>query len=145
MTTFQLGDRLTDEQRAFFDEHGYLHFRGFASRAEVARLNAGAERASDRLCTEKRRSVRGIPLRYGKSADGRAVVQRLAFTAQFSPEFAEFVTPERFAPVLDLIPGCRIGVEEKDGVVVNHWVNARGSRYRKLGWHTDGLRDVFLH
>ncbi len=30
-----------------------------------------------------------------------------------------------------------------DGVVVNRYLNVPGSIYPRLGWHTDGLRDLF--
>jgi ectoine hydroxylase-related dioxygenase (phytanoyl-CoA dioxygenase family) len=39
---------------------------------------------------------------------------------------------------------ARIGENEKDGLVVNHYVNVKGSNYSKLGWHTDSPRDIFL-
>ena len=42
----------------------------------------------------------------------------------------------------DIAMAHRVAEIEKDGVVVNHWINETGSRYRRLGWHTDGLRDL---
>ena len=36
-----------------------------------------------------------------------------------------------------------MGVNEKDGLVVNHYVNVEGSAFSQMGWHTDSLRDVF--
>jgi ectoine hydroxylase-related dioxygenase (phytanoyl-CoA dioxygenase family) len=39
--------------------------------------------------------------------------------------------------------GARVGDDEKDGVVINRYVNEPGSVYPRLGWHTDGLRDLF--
>ena len=41
------------------------------------------------------------------------------------------------------MPGSRIGEDEKDGVVVNHYVNVPNSSYKQLGWHTDSARDIF--
>jgi hypothetical protein len=38
----------------------------------------------------------------------------------------------------------RIGDREKDGLVFNRNLNVPGSAYPRLGWHTDGLRDLFL-
>lgn len=146
MTRFQLDGSLTPEQLAFFAANGFLHFEGFASATEIAGLVAAMDQLSLRLCAERRRTVNGIPIRYGRDVDGRAIVQRFAFTSELSGAFAEFVNQPKFAPIKALIgEGCRVGEHEKDGVVVNHWVNANGSRYRQLGWHTDGLRDIFLH
>jgi ectoine hydroxylase-related dioxygenase (phytanoyl-CoA dioxygenase family) len=38
----------------------------------------------------------------------------------------------------------RIGEHEKDGLVVNHYVNTASSKFKQLGWHTDSPRDLFL-
>ena len=47
-------------------------------------------------------------------------------------------------PLLELIgPGARLGTEEKDGMVLNHYVNSSESKFTQMGWHTDGLRDIF--
>lgn len=143
---FRLGDKLTAEQCDFFDRYGFVHFEGFASREEVDGLCAGAAEAGEKMVRHKRRFLNGIPIRYGRDAEGKEIVQRLAFTSQLSPAFKTLMASRRFEPLMELIPGeSRVGEDEKDGVVVNHWVNAEGSRYRKLGWHTDGLRDIFLH
>ena len=62
----------------------------------------------------------------------------------FSSRVHAFVRDPRFAPILGLIgDGARIGDREKDGVVFNRYVNIPGSVYPRLGWHTDGLRDLF--
>jgi len=37
----------------------------------------------------------------------------------------------------------RIVEDEKDGLVINHYINDGRSNYTKLGWHTDSLRDIF--
>jgi len=38
----------------------------------------------------------------------------------------------------------RIGENEKDGLVVNHYVNTANSKFTQMGWHTDSPRDLFL-
>jgi hypothetical protein len=38
---------------------------------------------------------------------------------------------------------ARIGEDERDGVVFNHYVNSKHSRFKHMGWHTDSLREVF--
>jgi hypothetical protein len=54
------------------------------------------------------------------------------------------VRDPRFRPILELVgPDARIGDAEKDGVVINSYMNVPGSVYPQLGWHTDGLRDLF--
>ena len=37
-----------------------------------------------------------------------------------------------------------MGLEEKDGLVINHYVNVDGSKFTRMGWHTDSVRDLFL-
>jgi hypothetical protein len=154
-TRFRLGPRIGDSERAFLDRYGFLHYEGVATRAEVDRLLEALGRAERRLLAERPRHVQGIPIRYGRDLDGRPIVQRFAFTTHFSDELARFVSDARLAPLTELLgPDGRFGVHEKDGLVVNHYLAPgsspapgarRGSRYRRLGWHTDGLRDIFLH
>lgn len=38
----------------------------------------------------------------------------------------------------------RIAETEKDGLVVNHYLNTSNSNFTRLGWHTDSPRDLFL-
>jgi ectoine hydroxylase-related dioxygenase (phytanoyl-CoA dioxygenase family) len=143
--SFTLGSSIDTEQRAFFDEHGYLHFPGFASQEQVEDLRAALAQVNARLVAQDRKRINGIPIRYGHDLDGRKMVQRFAFTSLLSDELHDFINGERFAPIHSLIQDGRLGENEKDGLVVNHYVNGSGSNYRQLGWHTDGLRDIFLH
>jgi hypothetical protein len=72
------------------------------------------------------------------------MIQRFPFTSLFSDVIRDFVRDERFAPVRGLVGAeTRVGDEEKDGVVINRYINVPGSVYPRLGWHTDGLRDLF--
>lgn len=143
-TRFRLGASLTDEQRAFFDVYGFLHFEGFISDAEVELLRDDMASVQAQWLAEGRTKVNGIPVRYGKDIDGSPMVQRYAFTSRFGENFHRLVNDARFDPVKALIgEDCRVGEDEKDGVVVNHYVNVEGSTYKQLGWHTDGLRDLF--
>lgn len=143
-TRFRLGAALTATQRAFFDRHGFLHFEGFVSHDEVERLRADMASIQAQWLSEGRTKVNGIPVRYGKDVDGTPMVQRFAFTSRFGENFHRLVNDARFDPIKALIgEDCRVGEDEKDGVVVNHYVNGTGSTYKQLGWHTDGLRDLF--
>jgi hypothetical protein len=91
-----------------------------------------------------RTRVFGIPLFFGTNHEGRPFLQRLAFTSVFSEPIRAFVRDDRFKPILELVgDDARIGDAEKDGVVINRYLNVPGSVYPRLGWHTDGLRDLF--
>jgi ectoine hydroxylase-related dioxygenase (phytanoyl-CoA dioxygenase family) len=142
-TRFRLGPEITSEQRGFLDRHGFLLFAGVASAAEVARLLAELDAIEARWLAEGRREVNGIPVFWGRR-EGRPFVQRFAFASLFSPAIRDFVHDPRFEPVRRLVADdARIGDAEKDGVVVNRYLNAPGSVVPDLGWHTDGLRDLF--
>jgi phytanoyl-CoA hydroxylase len=92
---------------------------------------------------EDKKTVRGIPLFWGKNA-GKQFLQRFPFTSTFSDGIKGFVRDARFAPIRDLVgAGARVGDDEKDGVVINRYINEPGSIHPRLGWHTDGLRDLF--
>ncbi|HEY6463020.1 MAG TPA: phytanoyl-CoA dioxygenase family protein, partial [Polyangiaceae bacterium] len=142
-TRFTLGATITDVQRRFLDRHGFLVFANVARPTEVATVTGELDRIERTWIDEKRTSVYGIPLFWGKN-EGRPYLQRFPFTSTFSQPIHDLVRDERFAPIRDLVGvGARIGDREKDGVVVNRYLNVPGSVHPRLGWHTDGLRDLF--
>lgn len=142
-TIFTLGPELTSEQEAFLDTHGFLHFRAVARPDEVAMLRAELERLAARWLAEGRSSINGIPLFLARTPAG-PLLQRIPFTSLFSDGIAAFVHDARFEPIRRLVgEDARIGDREKDGVVMNRYMNVPGTVYGRLGWHTDGLRDLF--
>jgi phytanoyl-CoA hydroxylase len=141
---FKLGTEITDEQRAFLDAYGFLVFEKVATQGEVDTILEETDRIGEAWVREGRESVYGIPLFVGRGLDGGPFVQRLPFTSMFSDAIKRFVRDQRFEPVRTLIGAdARVGDQEKDGVVMNRYVNVPHSVYPRLGWHTDGLRDVF--
>jgi hypothetical protein len=143
-TRFKLGSAITSEQRAFLDEHGFLLFGGVAKPHEVGTILSEIDRIEQQWVREGRDVVNGIPLFSGKKKDGARMIQRFPFTSLFSDEIKRFVRDERFFPVRGLVgENTRVGDEEKDGVVFNRYLNMPGSARPNLGWHTDGLRDLF--
>jgi phytanoyl-CoA hydroxylase len=142
-TRFTLGPSITEEQRRFLDQHGFLVFAQVARADEVAMIVSELDRIERGWIAEGRTTVNGIPLFWGRN-EGRPFLQRFPFTSTFSDPVRELVRDERFAPIRDLVgTGARIGDREKDGVVVNRYINVPGSVHPRLGWHTDGLRDLF--
>ena len=143
-TTFTLGASITDEQTAFLECHGYLHFRDVVNPEEVTRVVADLARIEEEWLASGRRSVHGIPIFFGRDERRRPMIQRFPFTSLFSEAIADLVRDPRFEPIRTLAGhGARVGEREKDGVVVNRYLNVPGSMVRRLGWHTDGLRDLF--
>jgi len=140
---FRLGPAITPEQAAFLDTHGFIVFAGVASADEIAAVDGALRRIERLWLSENRRSVNGVPIFWGR-IDGKPMVQRFAFSSLFSQTIREFVRDPRFEPIRRLIGNkARVGDDEKDGVVVNRFLNAKGSVAPALGWHTDGLRDLF--
>ena len=134
---------LTPDQQGFLDVNGYLRLPKFLSAAEVDEILAGLAEVESRWISEGRERARGIPIKYGKGLDGSKYVNRYAFASLYSDRLRNSM--ERFKQLAPIFgPGFRFGEDEKDGMVVNHYVNLPGSRYKQLGWHTDGLRDIFL-
>lgn len=143
-TRFTLGDTITAEQRRFLDVYGFVHFTGVATPEEVEMLRREQARLERTWIDEDRRYVHGVPLFYGHAEEGRVAIQRLTFASVFSEGIRDFVHDDRFIPIRGLVgPDARVGDSEKDGVVMNRFVNVPGSIYPRLGWHTDGLRDLF--
>jgi len=143
LTRFSLGPEITPVQRRFLDRHGFLVFAKVATTEEIAMIGGELDRIEREWTAAQRESVYGIPLFWGRN-DGKAFLQRFPFTSAFSPAIRDFVRDPRFVPIRDLVgTGARVGDNEKDGVVVNRYINTEGSAYPRLGWHTDGLRDLF--
>jgi hypothetical protein len=143
-TRFTLGAEITAEQRGFLDRHGFILFGRVATPDEVDMLGTEIERVEAQWLAEGRQRVFGIPLFVGRDHTDRAFIQRLAFASVFSEPIRTFIHDRRFLPILVLIgSGARVGDREKDGVVINRYLNVPGSVHPRLGWHTDGLRDLF--
>lgn len=140
---FRLGSHITPVQQHFFDRHGYLVFDRVAKPDEVETLLGEIERIQEAWIAEGRTHVHGIPLFVGTDPDAQPFIQRFTFTSMFSPALRTFVLDDRFEPVRRMVgEDARVGHDEMDGVVVNRYVKATGSAYPRLGWHTDGLRDL---
>ena len=141
---FKFTGQLSPEQKRFLDEQGFIKFEQFLSPDEVSFVWGELEKVQSRWIEEGRTKAFGIPIKYGRDLDGRPFVNRFAFASMYSPALHDFVTSERFQQIGRMLGNeFRFGEDEKDGLVVNHYVNAGGSRYKQLGWHTDGLRDLF--
>jgi ectoine hydroxylase-related dioxygenase (phytanoyl-CoA dioxygenase family) len=144
-TKFTLGTAITDDQRAFFDHYGFIHFKNFIKADTVADIINASLKVQINFIQNNVQKINGVPIKYGRDLDAQPIVQRFAFINQQHPLFSEFVRDPRFTTLLSLIgPEARLGTEEKDGMVFNHYVNGPNSRFTKMGWHTDGLRDIFL-
>ncbi|MFY7887272.1 MAG: phytanoyl-CoA dioxygenase family protein [Spirosomataceae bacterium] len=144
--TFTLGEQITPEQQAYFDQYGFLHFKNFISKETVQLFIQEAQRVEKKWLDEGVEKVNGIPLKFGKDEKGNPMIQRMCFLSKHSPVLHEYLQDPRLKALLTLVKDNhnRIGEDEKDGLVFNHYVNADNSKFSQMGWHTDSPRDLFL-
>ena len=144
MPRFSLGERLTREQSEYLDTYGFVRFQGFLEPKALAEIVAEVEEIDRRFVREGREEIFGVPLLTGKRADGARYVQRMVFASLFGEKLQTMLQDPRFEGILaEAGPGYRIGERERDGLVINHYRTEPGSTFKKQGWHTDSLRDVF--
>jgi len=143
---FQLTHSLAPEQLHYFQENGFIHFRNFVDRHTLADLLTAVSDVESYLLGNGIKKVKGIPLKFGQDVNGSPLIQRIAFASHYSLVLKEFLGDPRLSSLTDLLGDFsgRIGENEKDGLVVNHYVNTPDSSFRQLGWHTDSPRDLFL-
>jgi phytanoyl-CoA hydroxylase len=143
---FELGEKLTDEQLSFFDKHGVIHFKKFLKKETVDFFIKEIQQVEQELLANGTDKVNGIPVKFGVDENGNKMIQRLAFTSQFSEPLHEFLKDPRLQLLIELLQPYdgRVGEDEKDGLVLNHYVNTPNSEHKQMGWHTDSPRDLFL-
>ena len=142
---FQLGDEITEEQMKFFTKYGFLHFAEVLTKDYVNSIIESYNNATKMLIESGKTEINGIPLFFGKDDKGEPMIHRFPFFSQYSKPMHEFISGPRVKPLLKLLEGykLRIGEDEKDGTVFNHYYNTQGSKFKKMGWHTDSIRDLF--
>jgi len=141
---FTLGEHITTEQTEFFKKNGFIHFKNFIKQETVDDIVTASKVVEQQWIKSDRFKINGIPVKYGKDLDGSTIVQRFAFINQHHPLFEGLTHDPRFNTLLKLVsPDARLGTAEKDGMVLNHYVNGPESKFSQMGWHTDGLRDIF--
>jgi len=142
--TFTLSDQLTADQKEFFHTHGFIHFKNFIKSETVSNIIDASKQVEQNWIAGAVKKINGVPIKYGKDLDGSPIVQRFAFINHQHPTLSGLLLDPRFNTLLELAGGgARLGAEEKDGMVFNHYINGPESKFSKMGWHTDGLRDIF--
>jgi ectoine hydroxylase-related dioxygenase (phytanoyl-CoA dioxygenase family) len=145
--SFEFSSPLTQHQIDFFEEFGFLHFRNFINQDTVELFKREMKEIEKKWVAENVEKVNGVPIKYGYDVDGTKIVQRFSFSSQYSDVLHEFLQDPRFHSLYPLLGSNvfdpRIGENEKDGLVINHYINTDVSNFSRMGWHTDCLRDVF--
>ena len=144
--TFRLEGTITDTHIDYFNKYGIIQFKNFISKETVQEFIREVDQVQQYLIRNGIDKVNGIPLKFGKDEYGGTIIQRLAFTSQYSNTLHDFLKDSRIQSLTRLLAPFegRVGENEKDGLVVNHYVNTENSQYKQLGWHTDSPRDLFL-
>ncbi|MDJ1502090.1 phytanoyl-CoA dioxygenase family protein [Xanthocytophaga agilis] len=143
---FVLENSLTESQKSFFHKNGIIQFKNFISRDTVNLFLREIHAIEKKWLDQKIEKINGIPLKFGQDQNGNRMIQRLAFTSLYSDVLREFLQDSRLQSLIELLYPYegRIGENEKDGLVVNHYVRTPNSNFSQMGWHTDSPRDLFM-
>ncbi len=143
---FHYEGNVTDEHKALYHQFGFIHFKGVITAASCAVLEHKVDAVRDHIVRNGISSVYGIPVKKGRDEQGNTIVQRLPFTSVHDRHIEQVLVESGIGAFRAFIdrPDCRLGFNEKDGIVTNHYMNTGGSIYRQMGWHVDGLRDWLL-
>jgi phytanoyl-CoA hydroxylase len=144
--TFTLGSQLTEEQKEYFHNYGVIQFKKFIEPETAELFISELANIEKKWLDEKVEKINGIPLKFGKDAEGNDMIQRMCFTNKYSTVLGEFLKDPRFKILIELLAPYdgRVGEDEKDGLVFNHYINQPNSKFSQMGWHTDSPRDLFL-
>ena len=142
---FYLTDTLSAEQARFFNEHGFIRFRNFVSRETVGSFIKEVEAVEKILLASGIEKINGVPLKFGENEKGEKMISRFAFLSQHSDLLHRFLQDHRLQSLTKLLSPFegRIAENEKDGLVLNHYIQTPNSGFTKMGWHTDSPRDLF--
>ena len=142
---FELDGRLTPEQVDFFETYGFIRFKRFVPRERALALYQAVLEVDRALVAEGREQINGVPLIFG--TPGRRHPVRPAHLLRLAPARGAAPLPRRIRgsprSATSPAPTSAIAEDERDGMVVNRFRNEPGAKYKRLGWHTDSLRDLF--
>ena len=143
---FHLNGPVTEEQHGFFQKHGIIQFKNFVSKEKIFLFIEEIKRVQTQLLAGNIRKINGVPLRIGVDVDGTPLIQRMCFASQYSEILDEFLNCEQIKSLVKLLEPYegRISENEKDGLVINHFINVDKDSFSQMGWHTDSPRDIFL-
>jgi len=143
---FYLNDKLLAEHVKFFNEFGFIRFKNFVSKSTVNLFIKEAENVERNWLSKGIDKVNGVPLKFGDNEKGERMISRFAFLSQHSKLLHEFLQDTRLTSLTKLLYPYdgRIAEDEKDGLVLNHYIQTPNSGFTKMGWHTDSPRDLFL-
>ena len=143
---FELGDTITKEQFDFFSQHGAIVFRNFLDKQALSTAISEINAIEQKWLAGGVEKINGVPLKFGKDLQGNRMIQRLCFLSMHSAFLHDILQRPQITALLDLLHpyNGRIAENEKDGLVLNHYLRHPESAFTQMGWHTDSPRDLFL-
>ena len=143
---FHFYNEITSLHTEHLRKYGILHFKHFISSHTVKEFLHEIKSVEKYLLNKRITTINGIPLKFGSDMNGADMIQRIAFASKYSIALSDFLKSDRIGQLVKLLSPFegRIGESEKDGLVVNHYLNTHNSGFTRLGWHTDSPRDLFL-
>jgi len=142
---FELKNGLRKEHISFFNENGFILFKNFIPGDTVTLFIKEIEAIEKKWLDNNIEKVNGVPLKFGQEETGKKIIQRMVFLSLYSNVLHEFLQDTRLASLSQLLYPYdgRIAENEKDGLILNHYIHAPSSSFTKMGWHTDSPRDLF--
>lgn len=146
MSQFTFSDNLSHDQKVFFHKNGFIHFKNFISKENVALFIGEIEKIQKDRIDNNIEKVNGTPLKFGQNEKGEKIIQRNCFLSQSSKILHEFLQDPGLNSLTQLLSPYegRIAETEKDGLILNYYERTPNSTFTKMGWHTDSPRDLFL-
>ncbi len=145
---FELKDSISNVEIDFFNKYGFIHYKNFISRERAQKVSDAIDDKQKELIANGIKKINGIPIKFGEDENKLPIIQRFPYTSHKVSEVASLYDDKRLQNLKVFLPDAgyprRIGLNEKDGVVANHYVNTETSNYKQLGWHTDVARDFLL-
>src|SRR5688572_704340 len=100
---FEFSSPLTRTHIDFFEEYGFLHFKNFITRETVDLFKREMKKIEGKWIEGNVDKVNGVPIKYGYDVDGSKIVQRFAFSSQYSDVLHEFLQDPRFQALYPLL------------------------------------------
>ena len=145
LPAFYLTGKLSDEHIRFFKDNGFIRFKNFVSPSAITSFIMEAERVEKTWLAKGVEKINGVPLKFGENENGEKMISRFAFLSQYSEPLQCFLQDPRLYSLTSLLYPYegRIAENEKDGLVLNHYIQTPNSGFTRMGWHTDSPRDLF--
>jgi len=144
---FGLGETVSEGQRAYFEEYGFIVFAGVFSRDEVAVIREDAEVLATRTLADEipASDVDDLTPR-SRDERGNELLHRLPYFTRYSPRTRALVDTPRLHALGRALVGEQAWLLEDTlhGVIWQMKYGGRDSAYSEIRWHVDFRDDHLL-